>query len=275
MGDFLTFKHSFNSGDLITMLPGLQKMYFEKGKKFKGYQRLDMPAYYFDDAKHPVTTDGVQVCMNKAVFDMMKPLLESQDYIESFDVWQGEKVTYDFDLTRHNAQIPIPNGSIHSWVTLAFPFLETDLSVPWLSFPKMTPINGKMISTFHDKILINRTRRYKNPYIDYFFLKEHTDKIKFIGLKDEHEEFCNQFNIEIEHLDVHNFYALAYIIANCRFFVGNQSLCWHLADATKQKRILEICTAFPNCFPTGKDGHSFVSQGSLEYQFNELLKETA
>lgn len=271
MEKFITYKHSFNAGDLITVLPGIQKLYQEKGKKAVIYQRLDMPAYYFDDAKHPVKNEGGrQVCMNEAVFNMMKPLLESQEYVESFNVWRGEEVVYNFDLTRHNSQIPIPAGDIHAWVTLTFPTLQCDLSKPWLYLPEYQGV----ASTFHDKILINRTRRYTNPYIDYFFLKNHSDKIKFVGLKDEHEEFCMQWGLDIPHLETNNFYVLAYLIANCRFFIGNQSLCWHLADATKQKRILEVCSTFPNCFPTGANGNAFISQNWLEFLFDKLLKET-
>lgn len=264
MGDFLTYKHSFNAGDLITALPGIQKLYKEKGKKAIIYQRLDMPAYYFDDANHPVKTDGRQVCMNETVFNMMKPLLESQEYIESFEIWQGEKVVYDFDLTRHNSQIPIPAGDIHAWVTLTFPTLQCDLSEPWLSV-KTIPNN---------LILINRTRRYNNPYIDYFFLKNHSDKIAFIGLPDEYSVFCQQFNLVVPYIQVKDFYELAQVIAGCRFIVCNQSLAYHLADAMKTPRILEVCNAFPNCFPTGADGHAFITQNWLEFLFEKLLKET-
>ena len=124
-----------------------------------------------------------------------------------------------------------------------------------------------------DKIIINRTTRYNNPYIDYFFLKEHEDKVLFAGLNFEHKLFCEQFNLDIPLLVVKDFSELFLHIANCRFFVGVQSLCWHLSDSIKQKRILEVCTAYPNSFPTGKDGYSFVTQPGLEYRFNELLKE--
>ena len=33
MKDFFTVKHSFNAGDLIVLLPGLQNLYNETGKK--------------------------------------------------------------------------------------------------------------------------------------------------------------------------------------------------------------------------------------------------
>lgn len=270
----LFYKNSFNSGDLITMLPGMQSLYRETGQKATIYQRLNMPAYYYDDAKHPVRDEnGVQVCMNEATFSMMKPLLEGQEYVESYEIWQGEKTDFDFDLTRHSSQIPLPGGTIHAWPTLIFPQLECDLSKPWITVSKK---DCKHFSweAYEGYIVINRTTRYNNPYIDYFFLKEHQDKIVFAGTGAEHKLFCEQFKLEIPLLIVKNFLELAQSIASCRFFVGNQSLCWHISDSMKQKRILEVCAAYPNSFPTGKDGYSFVTQPGLEYRFNQLLKET-
>jgi hypothetical protein len=262
----ITYKNSFNAGDLVTMLPGMQKLHMETGKKSVIYQRLNMVAYYYDDAKHPVkNSNGVQVCMNKKVFDMMKPLLEAQPYIEEYRVWKGEEVMFDFDLTRHSSQIPIPGGDIHSWVFLIFPQLSCDLSVPW--------INKKPPFVF-DKIIINRTARYNNPYVDYFFIKKHEDKVMFAGTSMEHKKFCSDFELNIPLLKVNNFLELAQAISSCRFFIGNQSMCWHIADAMKHPRILEVCSAYPNSFPTGGLGEVFVTQPGLDYYFNKFLKET-
>ncbi len=80
--------------------------------------------------------------------------------------------------------------------------------------------------------------------------------------------------MSVKRLDVENFYFLAMFIANCRFFIGNQSMCAHIADGVFAPRILEICTQFPNTFPSNENGRPFINQGSLEYHFNRLLKET-
>lgn len=264
---FTTYLNSFNSGDLITMMPGMQKLYRKSGKKALIYQRIDMPAYYFDDAKHPVkNADGVQVCVNMETFKMLKPLIESQEYVEGFEIFNGEKVDCDFDLTRHSSQIPLPGGDIHAWPTLIFPQLECDLSEKW--------VHVESLEKEEKKIIINRTTRYNNPYIDYFFLKDYQDKLIFAGTEPEHQIFCEQFKLDIPHLIVKDFLELAQAIASCRFFVGNQSMAWHISDAMKVKRVLEVCVFYPNSFPTGKDGYAFISQESLEYRFMELLKET-
>lgn len=262
----LTYKHSFNSGDLLTMMPGMQKIYRETGQKAIILQRLNLPADYGHNIPHPVKNEnGVQVCMNKQMFDMMKPLIEAQEYVERFDVWEGESVDFDFDLTRMNAQMPLPGGSIHHWASLIFPQLECDLSKQWIECG---------LGYGSKKIIINRTGRYQNPYINYFFLKEHQDHIEFAGTEKEHEMFCNEWGLNIRYLKVDNFLALAKHISNSRFMVGGQSLAWHISDGMKQRRILEVCSAYPNTFPTGANGYSFISQVSLEFQFNKLLKET-
>jgi hypothetical protein len=236
-------------------------------KKTTIYQRLGLPAYYYDDAQHPVQQDGKQVCMNQQVFDMMKPLLMVQPYIQSFEVWEGQEVHFDIDKTRQSSQIPLPGGDIHAWPTLIHPQLACDLSVPWIH------VGGKR-EGFADKIVINRTTRYRNHYIQYFFLKDYEDKIVFIGLEHEHKDFCEQFKLKIPLFTATNFLELAEVISSARFGIFNQSLAWHLADAQKTKRILEVCTVYPNSFATGKDGYNFTQQESLEYRFHELLKQT-
>lgn len=268
MGMTASYKHSFNSGDLITVLPGIKKIWEETGHKAVIYQRLDMPANYSHLDPHPVKDkEGISVCMNKAMFDMMKPLILHQPYVESFEIWQGEKVDFDFDLTRHNSLMPLPGGSILHWPSLIFPQLNADHSWAWMDSEEFTPL-------VKNKIIINRTQRYHNPYIDYYFLKAYERDVIFAGTKKEHEAFCADFNLQLPHLIVKDFLELATHIKSCRFFIGNQSMCFHLADAQKTPRILEVCSTYPNTFPTGNSGYAFILQPALEYFFNNLIKFT-
>lgn len=261
-------KNSFNSGDLITMLPGLQKLYFETGKRSAIYQRLNMPSYYYDDAIHPVRDEkGVQVCMNEHTFKMMKPLLEAQQYIEKYEVWAGEDdLHFDFDLTRFSTQSPLPNGSIHAWAYLIFPQLQCDLSIPWINVPTD--------EKYKNQIIINRTTRYNIPYVDYFFLKDYQNIVTFAGTKEEHQVFTQAFNLNIPLLIVNDFLELAIAINSCRFFMGNQSMCFHISDAIKKERILEVCSQYPNSFSTGANGYDFITQSGLEYNFDLLINKT-
>lgn len=264
MSDFFTLKHSFNSGDLIILLPGLKHLYELTGKKTIVYQRRNFPAYYYDGAVHPTEHDGKPVCMNQQGFDMIKPLIESQEYIESFQVWEGQEVEFDIDLTRDSKSIPMPSGLIHHWAWALAPAMACDLSIAWLNVEPQK---------FGGKVIINRTERYINPYISYFFLKDYEKEIVFSGTEREHENFCKQNNLQIPRLIVKDFLELAQVIKTCRFGVFNQSLNFHLADAQKVPRILELCPQFPNTFPTGANGYAFYHQKTLQYYFEKLMNE--
>lgn len=280
--NFFTVKHSFNAGDLIVLLSGIRHLYEDTGKKTRVYQRLNLGAFYYEGAVHPIESEGKPVCMNQQIFDMMKPLIESQEYIESFQVWQGEEVEFDIDLTRDSKWIPMPSGLIHHWAWALVPAMACDLSKNWLSVtPKKETENWDI--NFGEKkyipgllkeyIIINKTERYFNPYISYFFLKPHEDKIIFSGTEHEHEIFCKNNNLQIPRLVVKDFLELAQAIASCKFFIGNQSLNWHLADSQHRQRILELCPQFPNTFPTGTNGYAFYHQKSLQYYFEKLMNE--
>lgn len=277
MGELLTVGHSFNAGDSLTILPGLQEIYKQTGKKIKFHQRLDMKAFYFDDANHPVKTDGVQVCMNKQTLLMMKPLMEAQNYIAEYKEWKGEEVWYNFDLTRQDARIPLPGGDIHAWATLIFPQLSCDLSEPWLNVTTRFLHRATMSEWYNrkgsDYIVLNFTERYRNPYIDYHFLKQYEDQLIFAGLEHEHRVFCEKWELNIPRLFVNNFLELAQAINEAKFGIYCQSMCWHIADAMKKPRILEVCSSFPNVFPTGADGYAFIAQQALEYFVTDLLKK--
>lgn len=267
MQEFLTYKHSFNSGDLVTVLPGIRNLWKKTGKKAIIYQRLDMPADYGHNDNHPIKSDdGRMVCMNMKMFKLLQPLIQNQEYVERFEVWHGESVDFDFDLTRINSRMPLPGGSIHHWPFLIFPQLECELSEPWIDVHKQ--------NAYRNLIIVNRTERYQNPYIDYFFLKDYQHNILFAGLGSERDIFCEKYGLNIGLLSFGNFFDLASIMKSARCFIGNQSMCWHIADAMKIPRILEVCTEYPNTFPTGANGNSFVVQNALEYQFQELLKTT-
>jgi hypothetical protein len=300
--DFITFKHSFNPGDLITVLPGIKHICEKNNTKAIIYQRLGLLADYGHSNAHPTKDeDGREVCMNKRVFNLMQPLIQAQSYVESFEVWEGQEVQFDYDKTRQNSQMPLPGGSIHKWPSLIYPQLECELSGKWIEVEsaklQKTPaghFDSGCVSisdgiwtdnicsevTCSGNILINRTSRYNNPYITYHFLKEYTNRIIFLGSKEECDSFCKEWGLGcdswnyIYRLNANSFYQLAQAIKHCKLFIGNQSFCWHVADAMKVPRILEVCAQFPNTFPTGENGYSFITQEALEFRFHKLLNES-
>ncbi len=251
-------------------MAGLRRLSIDTGKKIKLFQRLGLPAFYYDgQTNSTVDKDGVSVCMNEQLFSMLKPLIEAQNYIHSFEIWEGQEVDLDCDKTRDSRAIPMPYGTLHSWNEAVFPQFATDLSEAWLKVEQ----ESIKKEYYQDKIIINRTQRYVNPYVTFYFLKEHEDKVLFSGTDAEHSWFCSQWGLKLEKITVDNFYQLAQIISWCKFGIYNQSMHFHLSDAMKRPRILELCGQFANTFITGKNGHQFYHENSLQETFHKLLKQ--
>lgn len=267
--NYFSLKHPYNLGDLITVLPGLQQLYKSTGIKTRIYQQLNLPAVYLDDKDHPVKNEsGIMVTMNLQTFKMLQPLVEEQEYIESFRIWQGEEVQFDIADTRDRSQVPSLYGLIHTWPMLAFPQLHCDLSEAWI---KANPEKPSYYNLQPRTIIINRTQRHYNPHIHYGFLKEYEKDCGFIGTADEHKAFCEAFDLNIERFMVPDFLSLANTLNACTLFIGNQSFCWHVADAMKIPRLLEVSPDYPNTLPTGAKGYGFLYQNALLYYFKKMV----
>lgn len=261
-------KFSFNAGDLVVLMASLKKLHADTGKRITLYQYLNLPAYYFEGATHPVVDkENNMVCCNEEMFDRLYPIISKQNYIESFEKWTGQGVDYNIDETRDRKYVPMPYGDMFSWNSALYPELNADPSDDWIEVD--VPKN----SFWGDKIIINRTERYINPYVSYFFLKPYEDKIYFSGTQNEYELFSRQWGLTLNHLITENFYELAQIMKSCKFGIYNQSLHFHIAQSMHTPRILELCAPFPNTFIHGRDGYQFYYQKSLEYYFQKLMNK--
>lgn len=250
--------HCANSGDLVSILAGIKHIYDTTGKKGVIYQRLNMPGLYYEGASHPLKDEnGVQVTMTLQQWEMLVPLLKSQEYIEHCEVWEGQQFDKDLNKIREGYFTTMPHGNIARWTWYCDPALACNLANRWLS----VPLNKEK----EDIALINLTERYRNPLITYFFLKEWEDKIVFAGTEKEHELFCKQNKLKVPRLIVNNFLELAQAMVSCKFFLGNQSMCWNIAEALKIPRVLEVCRTAANCPPTGDFAYDFLHQGAVEF----------
>lgn len=266
--EFLTLKHSMPCGDLLSILPGLKKVWEDTGKKWIIYQRVnlgygDMYGAYPGAVYSIKNEAGVPVTMNKATFVALKPLLLHQEYIHDFQEWHGEQVDYDFDLLRQ-MDTTMPYNSINRWPWYIWPEMACDLSVPWFN---------EMGVFKKEKILINRTQRYNNMLISYSFLKKYENDVVFIGLPEEHKLFCEQNGLNIHRFHGDNFHEIALAMDYCRMFIGNQSACFQIAEGLKIPRLLECCKQMPNVIGSGPGFYDFINQRSLEYYFEKLYNQ--
>jgi hypothetical protein len=268
MSNVITFRVYGNLGDTIYCLAGMRAVCDKLNATAILYTALDIPADYYDGAKHETTDKtGRQVMMSEYTFNMIKPLVVAQDFIEDYRIWKGEKVTVD--LTRmHREFVNMPNGNIAHWCAYLFPDMWADLSKPWLDVPYSEEIDRD----FASKILINRTARYNNPHISFWFLKEYQDKLLFVGTEKECQDFNEKWELKIPYLQAYSFLHLAQAIWSCKFFVGGQSFTFSIAEALKVPRILEVCEFAQNVHPQGVGGYDYLYQGGLEYYFNQLIK---
>lgn len=261
----ITFRSSGLSGDLISFMAGVKAMCESNQSKAVIYMWMDRKCRLYEGAQHPYG----DVMFNQYAFDMMKPLIEAQSYVESFQIWTGEAFLVDLDIHREY-NIGLPFGSIHKWMGLMYPEMLADLSEAWLETgtKKMSDMER-----FEGKILINRTSRYNNHTVNYFFLKDHQDKLMFLGTPAEHKAFNEEWNLNIPHLIVKDFLDLATQLSACRFFIGNQSMCYAIAEGMKIPRLMEYCTFAPNVIAVGKNAYEYAWQSALEILFNKLDKE--
>lgn len=263
-------KHFCNPGDLIGALAGLKSYYDQKGRKVILLQQLDVKAEYYPGATHGTTDDnGTMVCMNKKIFEMIKPLVEAQEYIDHMDVFSGQEgVLIDIDTIRKKTFVNIPHGDLQSWLFYAYPDLAYDLSKPWIKLPDA---DLPIMEYVKDKIIVNFTERYRNGHISYYFLRKYKHRLVFAGTEREHLLFCNSWGFDMPRLEVKDFLELAYAIKYCKFLLCNQSMCWGISRAMLTPHVLEVCQYAQNTLPFHYEkSYGFFHQTGLEFYVDIL-----
>lgn len=266
ISDFISYKTSSPMGDLLSLLPSIRQIYRLTGKRAIIYQALNVVGYGVPGIPQPFTnSEGESIMMGKQTFDNLIPLLKKQEYIEDVIEFTGQKVDYDFDKIRFETFTNQNVGSLHRVPFYVFPDMACDLSEPFLQ-------------TFHEKlfqyetIIINFTPRFRNNWINYYFLKDYEDKILFTGLEKERITFCEKWELNIQLLETKNFYELAIVINSCKFFMSNQTGFFQIAEGLKIPRLLETCPQLAHVIPMGKNGYDAYHQQAMEHYFKKLIK---
>jgi hypothetical protein len=246
-------------GDFIYACAGIKQL-CQKAKA-DIYMELDVSIKFLD---------GIRPCLTRPVYEMAKPLIEAQPWCNSVQEYINQHIDVDLDKTQLDPSVSLPvmpYGSITHWYQFLFPLMSGDFSKPWIEVPQHV-----YNYTIQDKIVVNRTARYRNDNIDYKILKPYEDKILFVGLPDEYTRFIQETGVMAQYWQVFNFIELARVLQQCRVFIGNQSMCFALAEAMKTKRILEVCLYAPNVIPEGPNGEDFVYQFAFEHYVNQAMK---
>lgn len=266
MNGLIRFLHCANAGDLLAGLAGIRRMCLDSNTKAIIFQQINMVGVGYNGAHHPFQDEnGDPVCCSQSMFDNLRPLLLVQDYIEDFVVYSGQDIDINLNKARMETFTNQPLGSINRYLFHLCPQMTCDLSEVSLHVP---PKDTDAI--FKKTILINHTFRYRNQFVNYFFLKKYEEQIMFVGLEDEYNFFCNKWNLQVIHLQCSDFLGIAQTMKACKFFSGNQSALYQIAENLKIPRILEIFPLIPNVIPSGANGYDYYGQHECEYYFDKL-----
>lgn len=264
--EFISFSHSGTIGDVIAALPAIKQGVAASGKPAVLYLKNGVEYVQpYKGTVHPTKDEsGLMVMLNTNVIEMLIPLIAAQPYIKEVKQYDGEPIDVDLDMIRET-YCGIPVFPIQRWYFIVFPQLSCDLSIPWLDIP-----DGEK-DFASGKVIVNRTERYQNTNMNYSFLKEYEDDILFFGTMREYNLFCMQFNLNIRKLHIKNFLELAQAIKQSKFYLGNQSMGFQVAEGMKHNRIVELFSPAPNVTPQGAKGYDFLAQNGLEYYFKKLF----
>ena len=256
--------HGGHSGDIIYTLP-LVKYCSEILKKRIVYHVIaNRPTTFGPDIAHP---NGLDFNMNQRSFDFIKPLLSQQKYISDVNFTRLEELPvgcFKIDYYRDVQGLKLDSGNIQTWARKFFGYpIETES--PWLKVSpnKVTP---KVVCAF--------SRRYRNKSINYNFL----DKLDsgFIGLDDEYQHFCEINKLKnLKRIKCADALQMASVIKSSKFFFGNQSFAFSIAESLKVNRALEVCEITPNVIPSGRGAHEYMNAIALDFilKKNLIFKE--
>ena len=244
----ITFLHSGNAGDIIYALPTIKKLHELTGANMRLFFGINKQVIFPKHFTHPLGN----VMLNQKMVDMLFPLLRQQEYISSCEVYTDQKIDIDLDYFRAGL-VPQDKGNIARWCSY-ITGVSPDLWKKWLTVEPNT--------TFSNNILLARSGRYQNKYINYAFINDY-DNVLFVGVESEYKEIKKQIP-KIQWVEVKDFLQLACIIAGCKFFIGNQSFPYSIAEALKVSRILEVSFEVINVVPEGPNGHDFLFQDHFE-----------
>ena len=251
----LNFVHSGHLGDLIYSFPVVKEI--SKNRKCNFYVKINkkMPVDY---PNHP----SGNVYLDERIVNLLIPLLKNQSFINKSGIHKDEEIDIDLDFFRE-IPIDIKFHSIRWYMHLTG--VHTDMNNPFLEAENHNSISNN--------IIIVRSPRYRNDFINYKFLNNIKEKIICIGLKQEFEDLKQH----IHHLEFYNcadFSELSKIIKSCRLFIGNECFAYSVAEGLKVPRLLEASPEFPVVFPAGNKGYDFYHQVHFEKLFKKLYEET-
>lgn len=247
----LNFLHSGHAADVINVLPVIKKL--SETHECNLYININKPIKFY--YKHPAG----EYFLDQRMFNMLEPLLKNQKYLNEVSIYTKQEIDVNFDLIR---MLPInllfDNATYASVIT----GIAVDLTKPF--------ITADLNNEYKNKIIIQRTFRYRNQFINYKFLNNFND-LFFVGTFEEYNDLKNIVK-NLEFYDCKSFLEMANIINSSKFIIANSSIVFPIAEGLQIPRLLEASPDFPAAQPHGKNAFNFYFQSHFEEQFNFLSK---
>lgn len=231
----MNFSQSGNLGDLLYSLSVVKKLgpgnFYVKLRNIpnviKKYNNGPVPPEYVDK-------------LSQKDYDLLKPLLEAQDYINNVGTYTNENIDIDLDDFRGVIHSKMNGNFLQAFYTTHnIPYNSDDLIQPWITVP-----NPNRVA----KYVVARSPRWRgNNSVQYWkhFVKEY-DFAKngvFVGLPEEHKDFVETFSVNIQYYQVNNFLELAQVIDGSEMFFGNQTFTYGIAQGLGKSTVLETFSA--------------------------------
>ncbi len=249
------FSHTGNAGDIIYALPTLKSIALLIEKPVSIYFIVNQAREPHPIYSHPLGS----VRLNIKMAEMLIPLINCQEYIDTCGVFQDQRIDIGLENIRE-AGLRLDRGNITRWYSY-LTGVHVNTSQRWLVI--------KRDANSNNKIIIARSERYRNRFIDYSFLKKYSNLL-FVGLNNEFEDMKNAIP-NLQWQPVNDFLELAEIIAGCKLFIGNQSFPFAIAEGLKVPRILEKDFEEPNVIPEGDNSHEYYFQEHFEYLVDNII----
>ena len=247
----LSFLHSGHLGDIIDSLALLKEL--SKTHKCKLF--IESNKKLISSTIHPAGN----VFLNESMINNFLPLLQSQNFISDVKMYNNEKIDIDLNLFREiYTKMNMASTRWYFHIT----GVHTDLSMPYLFVEPHKELKKKVV--------IIRSKRRNSRLIDYSFLKNYKNLL-FIGLEDEFELLKKQIP-NLEFYNCKNFLEMAQIIKASKFFLGNITFGYCIAEAIKVPRLLECSHDgdLAAIHPNGKNSYEFFFQEHFEKWFDYL-----
>ena len=186
----LSFLHSGFIGDVIYSLPTIKEL--SKSHKCKLYVQIEKPILGpYESSK--------KVFINKRCGDLILPLLRNQDFLDTVNIYKDEKIDINLNLFR---DMPINLCFFQPRYYSHICGVNINVENTYLSI--------KPHDSIKNKIIVSRSPRYRNAFLNYKFLKN-TKNLLCIGLKDEFQDLKKDIN-DLEFHDCKDLLEMAEII---------------------------------------------------------------